>query len=157
MKHTVRKHLDECPEHLDHPRGITLLETLIASVILLGMVLATSAALSSGQQHGEFAQEQVFGALAAEAKLAEILADEYTSLDGYDGSNESPGEMKSYSGSTYPSTYYRLGRLVQVEDKTHSFPEIPLDVSGKEITVSIYDTNGNTVLALVRFVPEPES
>jgi Tfp pilus assembly protein PilV len=138
-------------------RGITLLETLIASVILLGMVLATSTALSSGQQQGEFSQEQVFGSLAAEAKLAEILADEYINLDNYDDEDEVPGLMTSFYGTLYPKTYYRLGRRIQVEDKTHSFTGLGLDIDGKEVTVEIYDADGNTVLTLVRFIPEPES
>jgi len=136
-------------------RGLTLLEALIASVILAGMVVATSAALSSSQQHGQFAQNQVQGSLAAEAKLAEILADDYVNLITYNGSDEPPGTLQTSQGVGYPSTFYRVGRRVTVQSKVYSFPDIGTDITGMEIAVTAYDVDGVDLFTVTRFVPEP--
>lgn len=135
-------------------RGLTLLEALIASVILTGMVIATSAALSSSQQHGQFAEDQVQGALAAEAKLAEILADDYANFLSYDGAAELAGEMKTAQGVAYPDAFYRIGRKVTAKSETYSFGELG-DVNGVEITVTAFDLEGTDVFTISRFEPEP--
>lgn len=137
-------------------RGLTLLEALIASVILSGMVLATAAAVSSSQQHGQFAQNHAQAALAVEAKLAEILADEYANLTGYNGINEIPGAMITAQGINYPPDYYRIGRTVQVVPATITFAELGgLTLDGYEVTVAAYDIDGSDIFSITQFIPEP--
>lgn len=135
-------------------RGLTLLEALIASVILTGMVIATSSALSSSQQHGQFAEDQVQGALAAEARLAEILADDYANYLGYDGATELAGAMVTAQAVAYPDAFYRIGRRVTARSETYSFGELG-DVTGVEITVTAFDLEGTDVFTISRFEPEP--
>ena len=72
-----------------HPRrcggGFTLLEAMIALVIMALTVTALSMAIGSGRQHATEAVDQMEGALAAEAMLAEVTALDYASLDTYNG------------------------------------------------------------------------
>ncbi len=137
-------------------RGLTLMEALIASTILAMMVVATAAALSSTAQHGQFAEDQIKGALASEAKLAEILAAEYDDMKGYNNEDQSSGNLLTASGSAFPDTYYRIGRSVSVKRKTHTFGGLGLSVSGLEIIITAYDPNDSEVFTITQFVPEPE-
>lgn len=137
-------------------RGLTLLEALIASVILTGMVLATAAALSSTQQNSQFAEDQVQGALAADAKMAEILADEYANFRSYNGLDEAPGTMKTAQGTAFPISFYRIGRRVSVVQQQLSFGGFDgYSITGLEITVTTYDPAGVTLFTESRFVPQP--
>ena len=136
--------------------GLTLLEALIASIILTGMVLATASAISSTQQNGQFAEDQVQGALAAEAKLEEILADDYANYLSYNGLVESPGSMITAQGFLYPNTFYRIGRRVSVLSTQKKPPGLGgLVINGLEITVTAFDVDNYDIFTLTRFIPAP--
>ncbi|MFG0329980.1 MAG: hypothetical protein ACF8PN_08790 [Phycisphaerales bacterium] len=137
--------------------AFTLIETLIASVILLTAVMATSMALTSSHGHAQEFQDRVQAALAAEALMAQILANDYATLPSYDNHNEDPGAMTTQSGAAYPETYARVGRKAQVVEKMYEFPGLGVKVNGREVTVASYDAEGRTIIELVRFVPEPAS
>jgi len=137
-------------------RGLTLLEALIASVILTGMVLATAAALSSTQQNGQFAEDLVQGALAADAKMAEILADDYANFQSYNGIDEAPGTMKTAQGAAFPISFYRIGRRVSVVSKRLTFGGLGgYFIDGLQITITAYDPAGVTLFTESRFAPQP--
>jgi len=137
-------------------RGLTLLEALIASIILAGMVIATASALSSTQQNGQFAEDQVQGALAANAKMEEILADDYANYLSYNGQDESPGNMLTAQGINYPGTFYRIGRRISVRQTQKKPPGLGgLVIDGLEISVTAYDLTGYDTFTVTRFVPAP--
>lgn len=138
-----------------HGGGFTLIEALTASVILLLTVMATSIALSSSHQHAQEFQDRVQASLAAEGLMAQILANPYSSLGGYNGHNESPGTMVTPDGTPYPDIYAPIGRRATVTEKDYAFPDLGVRVRGREVIVDAYDEHGRILVSLVRFVPEP--
>lgn len=137
--------------------GFTLLEALIASVILLLSVIATSMALTAGRQHSLEAQAEVQAALVADAMMSQILAEDYTTMENYDGKDEPPGSLLTAVGSAYPETYYRIGRTASVRPGSHTFSGLGVTITGLEIKVESYDDTGRILCTLQRFVPEPVS
>ena len=138
-------------------RGFTLLESLIATVVLLLTVMAASMALWSGQRQGQFSQDAVQGTLAAAAKMEEVLAREYADLARYDGQVEAVGQLRTPALTPYPPEYYRIGRYTTVTSVTHTFPEVKVEIAGLQITVTTHDVDGTELCQLSRFVPEPQS
>lgn len=136
-------------------RAFTLLEALIASVIMALTVTAVAMALGSGRQHAMEARDQLQAGLAAEALMAEILAAEYADLPSYDGHNEAPGTMVTFDDQPYPETFYRVGRRAAVVERTVEIPDLGVKVLGQDIAVEAYDVDGRVILTLSRFVPEP--
>lgn len=137
--------------------GFTLLEALIASVIMSLTVTAVSMALGSGRQHAMEAQDQLQAGLAAEALMAEILAADYADLIAYDDYNESPGAMVTYDDDAYPESFYRIGRRAVVVERTITIDGLGVKILGMDIAVEAYDVDGRVILTLSRFVPEPAS
>lgn len=144
------------PAYSRSPRtAFTLLEAMIALVIMSLTVTALSMAIGSGSQHAVEAVDQLEGALAAEALLAEVTALDYASLDTYNGRDESPGTMQTFEGVDYPDSFYRVGRRVAVVEMLKTIPDFGVKVRGKEIAVEAYDVDDRTLVTLVVFVVEP--
>lgn len=147
------------PKTTSTPRGVryafTLIEALIAAVILAMAISATSMALNSGRQFSLEARDQVHASLAAEAIMAEILADSYANIPSYNGIDEAPGMMQTSLGDAYPQAAYRIGRRVTVNNVIHNFPELGVNISGYDIIVEAYDADNRVICSLIRFVPEP--
>ncbi len=125
-------------------------------MILAGTVAAVAMALGAGSQQADYGQDQVYGTLAAEAKMAEILASEYIDLDDYNGAVEQHGSMLTADNVAYPGSYFRLGRSVSVTEGTQVFEELRLIIEGQRIIVEVFDIQGRVVCKLSRFVPEPQ-
>ncbi len=137
--------------------AFTLLEAMIALVIMSLTVTALSMALGGGRQHATEAVDQMQGALAAEALLAEVMALDYDAMDTYDGRDETPGTMQTFAGVNYPESFYRVGRRVAVLELLKDMPEWGVKVRGKEVAVETYDLNDRTLVTLVVFIVEPAS
>lgn len=135
--------------------GFTLIESLTACVVLLLAVIAASMALHAGRQHTIESEDQLQAALAAEAKLSQILADDYQNLESYNGSDEPPGAMITTNGTAYPGEAYRIGRRVQVVPKQQTFQDLGVVIDGLQITVTAYDQDDRRICTLTRFIPEP--
>ncbi|MBL1216866.1 MAG: hypothetical protein D8M59_05160 [Planctomycetes bacterium] len=132
-----------------------MIESLTASVVLLLAVVAASMALHAGRQHTLESEDQLQAALAAEAKLSQILADDYLNMKEYNGDDEPPGAMVTTNGTSYPNEAYRIGRRVTVEDHQQKFPGLGVVIDGLQITVTAYDQDERRVCTLTRFVPKP--
>ena len=135
-------------------RAFTLLEALIASVILLMAVMACTMAIHAGRQYSLFGQDQVNATLAADALLSEILAAPYADIPGYDDLEDAPGSLATPAGAAYPTTYNRVGRRVQVASATQSIPNIGV-IQGYDVLVIGYNVDGEILCTLKRFVPAP--
>lgn len=136
-------------------RGFTLLEALIASVIMALTVTAVAMALGSGRQYSVESMDQMQASLAAEALMSEILALDYANYDTYDGRDDLPGTMLTFAGNAFPDSFYRIGRRAAVAVITKSIPGFGVDIKGKEIAVEAYDTTDRVLATLVIFVAEP--
>lgn len=136
-------------------RGFTLLEALVASVIMSLTVTAVAMALGGGRQHALEAKDQLQAGLAAEALMAEILAADYADLITYDNHDEAPGSMVTYDDSPYPESYYRIGRRAVVVETMIEIGALGAKIKGMDIAVEAYDLDGRVILTLSRFVPEP--
>lgn len=137
--------------------GFTLLEALIAAVIMSLTITAVAMALGAGRQHAMEARDQLQGGLAAEALMAEILAADYADLPTYNGHDEEPGAMVTFDDQAYPATFYRIGRRAAVVERTIDIPGLGVKILGQDIAVEAYDEDGRVIITLSRFVPEPAS
>ncbi len=133
-------------------RAFTLLEALIACVILLMAVMACTMAIHAGRQYSLFGQDQVNATLAADALLSEILAAPYADIPGYDDLEDTPGSLATPAGVAYPTTYNRIGRRAQVASATQSIPNIGV-IQGYDVLVVGFNVDGEILCTLKRFVP----
>ena len=90
-------------------RGFTLVEAMMASAILLGVVTAVTSAIIAGQQHALEAEIRIAAAMAAESKMNELAAEDYAELSSHHGSGAAVGEMLDEQGDPLPPLYSRLG------------------------------------------------
>ena len=136
-------------------RGITLIEALVASALLLTVVTAILSALSAGHQHAREAKGLVTASLAAEQLMAQIGSDEYGSLPGWDGWDQAPGTLV-HEGEL-PAMFDLVGRRVRITPAEHAIEHLEVLLNGYTVTVESYDSTGRILTRLVRFIPEPQA
>tara|TARA_Y100001935_G_scaffold140980_1_gene116495 strand:+ start:56 stop:472 length:417 start_codon:yes stop_codon:yes gene_type:complete len=136
-------------------RGITLIEALIASALLLTVVTAVLSALSAGHQHAREAQGLVTASLAAEQLMARVSSDEYGSLADWNGWDEAPGAM--VDDADMPAIFSMIGRRVLIAREEHAIDHLQVLVNGYTVTVESYDATGRILTRLIRFIPEPQA
>ncbi len=139
-------------------RGISLLECVVAVVIVSGAI--ASAAMSI--QQGVLAQEDALrisqASSAAESALTELLVREYDSLTPGVVTKD-VGEMTDpFTGNELPADYSRFGRRVLVADDSIAIPGYAgLAMEGKMLTVSVFDRvagDERELIELRRFRPK---
>ena len=135
-------------------RGFTLLESMIAMVILAATVLAVASAINASSQQSIEGQKQILAAMAADDLLAELSAVPYAQLSTHDGLDQGIGLMETLTSFPYPDTYWLIGRSVIVTETMMSTGALGVDVRGMLITVSAYDEN-RTLSQIQTFIPEP--
>lgn len=135
-------------------RGFTLLENLMAAVVLGIVVLAVGLAASSAQKAAFEGQKMVLASMAADDLMSELQAVNYTALPTYDGLNQPVGAIATLAGDTYPSTYWPIGRRVSITDTQYQEPGLGAKVNGRSIVITIFD-DSRDVTSLDAFVPEP--
>ena len=137
-------------------RGFTLLESLIAMVILTATVLAVGSAISASSQQSIEGQKQILAAMAADDLLSELSAIPYGELKTYDGLDQGIGLMQTLGLTPYPDTYWLIGRAVSVVETDIATGDLGVVVRGMLVTVSVYDEN-RTLSQIQTFIPEPAS
>ena len=161
--HTCHIQASSCrvPHHrcrsMNSRRGLTLVESLLASALLLTVVTAVLSALSAGYQHAREAQGLVTASLAAEHLMAQVTSDTYASIPDWNGWDESPGSLVGESDSSLPELFALVGRRVLVHDGEHTLETLQVLVSGVTVTIESYDDTGRVLARLVRFIPEPQA
>ncbi|MEM7228250.1 MAG: hypothetical protein AAF432_05465 [Planctomycetota bacterium] len=138
-----------------HRRGYTLLESLMAAGILLGIVVAITSAITAGQQHALEAHMRIAGALAAEDLLSRMTAVSYDDILAWNGYTESAGTMTDVHGQSMPDMFNNIGRSVAVSTDLKNFAELGVKVRGRTIRVHSFDRQNRTLSEIYHFVPEP--
>lgn len=142
---------------LARTRGFTLIESLMATGLLLVVVVAVTSAISAGQQHSFEAHQRIAGSLAAEELMGRVSADAYSSLLSWNGHTEDVGEMTDMSGAAMSSSLNMVGRDVHVSTGLKTIAGLDVRVRGATITVRSFNGLGRTLATITRFVPEPQS
>jgi len=159
------------------PHGITLLETLLATAVLLIVVTAVMSALAAGRAQSENAKQVVSATLAAEMLMARITSVEPESFPsgeawtghftngasngGWDGHAEQAGEIRAgrdIALPLLPDGYQQLTLQVRTTQQTQLIaPPIAIAIDGVEIAVEARTLDDRPVTRLVRFLPMPQT
>ncbi len=135
-------------------RGLTLIESLIASAILLMSVLALTTAIAAGQASAIEGQKLLLGSMAVDDLLSEMWAVPYDDLPKYDEATDPVGSIISLDGQAYPDSFWMLGRRLDVEDLDVKSAETGVIVRGRLLRVTVFDADRDLVSAEL-FVAEP--
>jgi prepilin-type N-terminal cleavage/methylation domain-containing protein len=137
-------------------RGFTLIESLMASGVLLITVLAVSAALTAGQQHAYEAHQRIAGALAAEEMMGRVSSygfDELRPLHRV----EAVGELVDAARQPFPESFAGVGREIWILETMEKIEGLNVQIRGYRVRVRTFDANNITLADIGRFVPEPAS
>ncbi len=156
-------------------RGMTLVEALLASVILAVAVAAISQAVLAGQMQAYHALHRRRAVDLAEALMEEVLRLPYNDPDGtsspgpeagetdrgrfdniddYNGFGEAAGTLVDLADAPYDSAYQGFSRSVTVAAASETVAAFGSAIPGMSITVAVTDDSGTT-WTLQQFVPEP--
>lgn len=159
------------------PRGVSLVEAVLASVVLSIAVAAVATALVAGTQQSYLAVDYRRATELADAMMEEILAlpyddpngastpgpeagestrADFDNIDDYHNYGESAGAIVDKTGNSYPTEYDSFARSVTVALGTQQPTGFTQAVSGVTIAITI-SLNGETATNLSRFAPAPPS
>jgi Tfp pilus assembly protein PilV len=139
-------------------RGVTLLESLMASGILLVAVVAVCSAVTAGQHHAFEANSQIAGVMAAEEWLGRLQTVSYSELiTDWNGRTEFPGQMRTIDNRPFPDSFHNVGRTVNVQPATVALNGLGVEIHGMTVAVSATDRTGRTMLTLRRFIAQPSN
>ncbi|MCH2147704.1 MAG: hypothetical protein MK073_07810 [Phycisphaerales bacterium] len=139
------------------PRGLAMMEVMIAIGILTVAIAAITTAIVAGQRQSVVAKQVIVGAVASESLMSQISAEPYEAIDSWNGYREEVGEMTALSGSPLKGYFSLLGRFVKVEDGEVLINELEINIVGKNITVITFNQVNEAVSELTKFVPEPST
>lgn len=139
-------------------RAFTLVECLVALVIVAMAAAAASTAIGAGIAAQEDALRITLAAAAAESKVSQALTAEYGTVPAL-ASDEAPGALLAPDGSAMPGLMGEMGRRTTVDAAPQSIPGFAgLVLTGWQITVTVYDIGDDgeerTLASLRRFRPE---
>lgn len=145
--------------------GYTLMECLMASVILAVAVAAVAQSLTAGQMETKTAQERIRSMALGSAMMEEILAYPGPSPTGsnrsaftipldYHNYTEAAGTLRDAAGELYPIEYQKFSRKVSVVPGTFTVSGFASSVSGVTVTVTVTDPHGGNWI-ITHFIPNP--
>ncbi len=137
-------------------RGFTLIENLMAAVVLGVVVLAVGLAVSASQKASFEGQKAILASMAADDLMSELRAVAYDDLPLHDGLFQAVGEITTLAGAAYPETYWPIGRRVSVADAQIQEEGLGAYVDGRLVTVTVFD-EVRDIISLETFFPEPAS
>jgi hypothetical protein len=135
-------------------RGLTLIESLIASGILLMSVLALTTAIAAGQASAIEGQKLLLGSMAVDDLLSELWGETYDDLPKYDDTSDPVGSITSLDGEVYPDSFWMLGRRVEVDSLDIKSVNTGVIVRGRLLRVTVFDADRDLVSAEL-FVAQP--
>lgn len=138
--------------------GVTIIECVVAIVIVSGAILSAAASMRMGIEAQEEALRLSLASSAAESALTELLVHDYDGLAA-GVTEEALGSMSDpFTGSALPADYSQLGRRRTVVDEALAIPGYAgLSLEGKMLTVTVFDHPDGAERALVtiqRFRPK---
>lgn len=134
--------------------GFTLLEALVASVILGASVLAVISAMSTAQTLALEGQKRVLGAMACNDLMIELSTLPYSELKAQQGATNAVGGVQTLDGFDYPASYWAVGRTLELTPDTVTDAKSGAVIKGMKVTVSAVDEE-ITLCAIQAFFPEP--
>lgn len=144
-------------------RGITLVESLLAVLILSLAVMGLSYATTAGHQHLQHGDMMLRGTRLAEHLMEEIQSKPYAGtgasrmlycIDDYHGFTEAAGNLKNVLGELYDEADQIFSRSVTVANGTTTIADFENAViPGKTVVVTVSDGNGAS-WSLTRFISE---
>ncbi len=126
----------------------------MASSVLLVIVLAVAASVSSAQKVAWESRKRMLATFAADGMLAELMTLDYFDIRDHDGDEEDIGEMETIDGEDYPDTFWALGRDITVTDTTVTDVDTGIIVAGIDVRVAVFDQTKDLSI-LTAFVAEP--
>lgn len=141
--------------------GFTLLESLMATGILLAIVVSVTSAITAGQQNAYEAHQRIAATLAAEELMGRILAQPYEQLPSWNTHTEAAGTMTDSANKPLPASFDAIGRSVTVADAMNGITlagddDLTVRVRGRQIQVRAFNTQGRTLAEINRFIVEPQ-
>lgn len=153
--------------------AFTLMEVLMASVVLSIAVAAISQAVISGQSHAYESLHRMRSAALGQALMEEISSlaypdieqgqpghaarpsrrGLYDTMDDFNDFEEASGTLVDQVSRSYDAAYQKFSRAATVKTKTVSIAPLG-DMPGLEITVTVTDERGGA-WQIVRFMPRP--
>jgi prepilin-type N-terminal cleavage/methylation domain-containing protein len=139
-------------------RAFTLVECLVALVIVAMAAAAASTAIGSGIAAQEDALRITLAAACAESRMTEVLTTEYGVVPNLAG-HEQPGALMASDGTAMPGLMAEMGRRTTVQAQPQAIPGFAgLVLTGWQVTVTVYDLDEDgderELAVLRRFRPE---
>lgn len=151
--------------------GLTLVECLLASVILALIGLAVAQALLAGMQQSEQAVATGRAVALGQAIIEEIASlpqdsagnqtpgpdggesrTAFNHADDYHGLEESAGHIRNVAGELYPSAYQNFSRQITLSRESLTISGLTQTLSGLTVTVTVSDAK--RTITQTRFLPE---
>ena len=139
------------------PRGFTLLEALIASIIVSMVAATASMSVAVGSSIEQQNRLSVLAMQAAELQMSSVLEQSYETMNTLAGT-EAVGQLLAPQrpGATVrgllPATFSELSRVTTIVTENRTLTQYNnYTVSGKRIDVTVIGPNGLTLARLVRF------
>jgi len=139
------------------PKGLALLEVLIAVSLLTITIVSITSAIVAGQQQSVEARTKIVGAVAAESLLSQLSQVPWETLHSWDGYSEDVGMIVDPSGMPVDGDWATIGRIVSVIDSEIFIEPLEVYILGRTVTVSSFTDSGRVVSRVERFIPEPQS
>jgi type II secretory pathway pseudopilin PulG len=138
-------------------RAFTLLEALIASVIVAMVAATASMSVAVGAAVEEQNRLSVLAMQAAELQMSSLLEEPYDTVGTLAGT-EYPGALKgpmrpgAAVRADLPASFSQLTRVTAVTAENRTFTQYNnYTVSGKRLEVTVTGPDGSTLAHLVRF------
>tara|TARA_R110002073_G_scaffold336260_1_gene531290 strand:+ start:17084 stop:17584 length:501 start_codon:yes stop_codon:yes gene_type:complete len=165
----MQRHTDHFDNQLlitTQKRGLSILECLIATMILSIVVLSLAPVLSAGRSNLEYGEMSIRGIRIGEHLLEEIHVRDYSAigstrkdwgLDDYHGFSDTPGAVTDFAGTLYDMKDQIFTRSVAVNSDSVVLPELGgITVDGKRVTITINGPHDNEWV-LTKFIREPHT
>jgi Tfp pilus assembly protein PilV len=155
---------------------LTLVETMLAMVVLSVAVFGLLSTLVAGEQQLQEADHALAASRLARDLLEEIVARPYEDpqepgktlgpeqgetnrtlfddCDDYDKFHENPGEACNAAGTLYQPNQQAFKRRVSVTQATNTIASLGATVPGLLVEVTVEDSGGRT-WNYTRFIPQP--
>ena len=138
-------------------RAFTLLEALIASVIVAMVAATASMSVAVGAAVEEQNRLAVLAMQAAELQMSSLLEEPYDTVGTLAGT-EQPGTLKgpvrpgASVRADLPASFSQLTRVTSVTAENRTFTQYNnYTVTGKRLEVTVTGPDGSTLARLVRF------
>lgn len=151
-------HIHQAAPRRAHRRGVSLLECVVAIVIVSGAILSAAASMRMGIESQEEALRLSLASSAAESALTELLVHDYDTLTA-GTTTEAVGTMRDrFTNDALPTDYASLGRHISVVDQSLAIPGYTgLDLPGKMLTITVFDRPESAereLITIERFRPK---